>query len=74
MFLKKNGSRTRKRLFTTAVLGVDSGGRRAIKAYRKLSLKYHPDHNPGDEEAAEKFRNSPCEFSRIDKKFLYGRR
>jgi len=25
------------------------------KAFRKASLEYHPDRNPGDEEAAEKF-------------------
>ena len=25
------------------------------KAFRKASLEYHPDKNPGDEDAAEKF-------------------
>jgi molecular chaperone DnaJ len=58
------------------VLGVAKGASadEIKKAYRKLAVKYHPDKNPGDKEAEEKFKEAAEAYSVLsdaDKKAKY---
>ncbi|MCQ2222859.1 MAG: molecular chaperone DnaJ [Bacteroidaceae bacterium] len=47
------------------VLGVskNADAKEIKSAYRKMAMKYHPDRNPGDKEAEEKFKEAAEAYS-----------
>lgn len=59
-----------------SALGVPSGASKeeVTKAYRKLAKKYHPDLNPGDEQAAKKMAEVNAAYDSIMNGTPYGPR
>src|SRR5262245_10638199 len=60
------------------ILGVeqDASDDEVKKAYRVLAMKYHPDRNSGDEEAAARFKEAAEAYAVLgdqDKRQLYDR-
>ncbi len=57
-------------------MGRDATTSQIKKAYRKLAMMYHPDKNPDDPEASEKFHDINAAYEVLsdnDKKQIYDR-
>ena len=55
-------------------IGRNADAKEIKKAYRKLAKKYHPDMNPGDKQAEQKFKEVTEAYnvlSDTEKKKLY---
>jgi molecular chaperone DnaJ len=60
------------------VLGVEKGADESAikKAYRQMAMKFHPDKNPGDKQAEERFKEAAEAYSVLsdpDKRARYDR-
>lgn len=67
---------TKRDFYEVLGVGRDAGGEEIKRAYRKLAAKYHPDRNPGDDAAIEKFKEASEAFdvlSNDEKRARYDR-
>ncbi len=53
-------------------LGPDASDEDVKRAYRRLAKKYHPDLNPGDQEAARKMQEVNAAYDQIKNPEKYG--
>ena len=54
---------TKRDYYEVLSVGRDSDEQALKSAYRKLALQYHPDRNPGNHEAEEKFKEAAEAYS-----------
>ena len=61
---------TEKDYYELLEVSKDASGEEIKTAFRKLAMKYHPDRNPGDKEAEQKFKeiNEAYEVLKDDQK------
>ena len=52
------------------VLGLSKGAsaEEIKKSYRKVAMQFHPDRNPGDKVAEEKFKEAAEAYEILDRK------
>jgi molecular chaperone DnaJ len=67
---------TKRDYYEVLGIGKSAGADEIKKAYRKVAMQFHPDRNPGDHEAEEKFKEAAEAYEVLsdgDKKAKYDR-